>query len=244
MFFGFDLKEIFMFPFRDEEARKYLLIGGLVSIAAFFIPVVPYLVLMGYSVQIARQVLRGESLRMVPWEDWGGMLKDGARLFGVRLIYTLPILILAIPLVLFGIAMPFVAEGMNSGDAEALIAVYSIVMLAGMCIIVPLSLPLALLVPVAEMHVVDKDEFSASFRIKDWWQVFRANIGGFIAAFGIYYAISMVLAIVIQILAATVILACLLLIILPAMTVYLTLITYVTVAIAYRDGKAKLNKPA
>lgn len=244
MFFGFDLKEIFMFPFKDEEARKYLLIGGLVSIAVFFIPVVPYLILMGYSVQIIRQILRGESPRMIPWEDWGGMLKDGAKLFGVRIIYTLPILILTVPLVIFGIAVPFIAEGMNGQDAEALIATYTIIMVAGSCLIVPLSIPLALIVPVAELHIVEKDDFTAAFRIKDWWQVFRANIGGFIAALGIYYAISMVLAIVIQILAATVILACLLIVLIPAMTVYITLIMYVTVAIAYRDGKAKLNQPA
>jgi mannose/fructose/N-acetylgalactosamine-specific phosphotransferase system component IID len=53
----------------------------------------------------------------------------------------------------------------------------------------------------------------------------------------------MVLAIGMQILIATLILACLLFILMPAMTIYLTLIMYTTVAIAYRDGRAKLNEP-
>ncbi len=41
MFFGFDLKKIFLFPVKDAEARKYFLIGPLVSIAAFSGPIVP-----------------------------------------------------------------------------------------------------------------------------------------------------------------------------------------------------------
>ena len=71
MFFGFDLKEILMFPFKDQESRKYFLIGCLVALAAFFIPIVPYLVLFGYAVRIARQVMNNESPRMIAWDDWG-----------------------------------------------------------------------------------------------------------------------------------------------------------------------------
>jgi hypothetical protein len=243
MFFGFDLKELFMFPVKDEQARKYLLIGALVALAGFFIPILPYLVLIGYSVQIARQVLRGEAPHMIPWEDWSGMLKDGAKLLGVRLVYSIPILIVASPLMLGGIAMPFMAESMNSSEVDTFIAIFSIIMMGGMCILIPISLPLAVIIPVAEMHVVDNDDFAAGFRFKAWWGILRANLGGFIAAFAIYYVISMVLAIGMQILIATLILACLLFILMPAMTIYLTLIMYTTVAIAYRDGRAKLNKP-
>lgn len=243
MFFGFDLKELFMFPVKDEQARKYLLIGALVALAGFFIPVLPYLVLIGYSVQIARQVLRGETPHMIPWEDWGGMLRDGAKLLGVRLVYSIPILIVASPLMLGGIAMPFMAESMNGSEVDTFIAIFSIIMMGGMCILIPISLPLSVIIPVVEMHVVDNDDFAAGFRFKEWWGILRANLGGFIAAFAIYYVISMVLAIGMQILIATLILACLLFILMPAMTIYLTLIMYTTVAIAYRDGRAKLNEP-
>ena len=240
MFFGYDLKQIFMFPFKDADARKYLLVGGLVSIAAFFIPVLPYLVLFGYAAILARQVLRGEEPRMVPWEDWGEMLKDGAKLFGVRMIFTLPILILATPLMIGGIAMPFIAEGMNSGEVDTFIAIFTVIMMGSMCILIPLSIPLALIIPAAEMHVVGNNDFAAGFRFKEWWPILRANLGGFIVAFGIYYIASFVLMFVIQILAITLIFACFMFILIPAMTIYLTLVMYVTNAIAYRDGKAKL----
>ncbi|MFN8382614.1 MAG: DUF4013 domain-containing protein [Anaerolineales bacterium] len=242
MFFGFDLKEILMFPFKDEESRKHLLIGGLVSIAAFFIPILPYFFLLGYAVIIARQVLKGEQPHMVPWEDWGGMFKDGAKLFGVRIIYSLPILIFAVPLMIGGMAMPFIAGNMDSGNADTLFALFSVLMVGSMCIIIPLSIPLVVIIPASEMHVIEKNDFTAAFQFKEWWPVLRANLGGFIVAFGIYYVVSFALMIVIQIIAATFILACLMIVLIPAMTIYMTLIMYATSAIAYRDGKVKLSQ--
>jgi hypothetical protein len=100
MFFGINLNEIFMFPIKDAEARKHLLIGALVALAAFFIPILPYLAIVGYSALIARQVLRGESPRMIAWEDWSGMLTSGLKLFGVRMIYSIPIFLLTLPVML------------------------------------------------------------------------------------------------------------------------------------------------
>ncbi len=242
MFFGYDLKEIFTFPFKDADARKYLLIGGLISVAGFFIPILPYLLLYGYAVIIARQVLKGEEPHMVPWEDWGEMIKEGAKLFGVGVVFSLPILIIAIPLMIGGIAMPIIVETMDSGSTDTFIALFTIIMMGSMCIIIPLSIPLTVVIPAAEMHVVENNDFAAAFRFKEWWPILRANLGGFIVAFGIYYLVSMALAIVMQILIATLIFACLLFILIPAMTIYLTLIMYVTSAIAYRDGKVKLSQ--
>lgn len=109
-----------------------------------------------------------------------------------------------------------------------------------MCLIIPISLPLAVIIPAAEMHSIEKDEFSAAFQFKEWWQILRANLGGFIAAFAVYYVLSMALSIIMQVLIATVILSCLLIIFLPAMTAYLSILMYVMTAIAYREGKAKL----
>jgi hypothetical protein len=242
MFFGYDLKEIFTFPFKDAEARKYLLIGGLISIAAFFIPILPYFVLFGYSAIIAKQVLKGESPHMVPWEDWSVMFKEGAKLFGIRMIFTLPILLLAMPLIVGGVAMPFIAQSMDSGNVDSIIAIFTIIMLGTMCIIIPISIPLVVVLPAAEMHNVDNNDFAAAFRFKEWWPILRANLGGFIIAFGIYYLVSMALMIVMQILVATLIFACLMFIIIPAITIYITLVMYVTSAIAYRNGKEKLTQ--
>ncbi|MBI3168268.1 MAG: DUF4013 domain-containing protein, partial [Chloroflexi bacterium] len=240
MFFGFDLKEIFYFPVKDAEARKHLLIGALISISAFVIPILPYFLLVGYAVQIARQVLRNESPRMVAWDNWSDMFKDGAKVFGVRIVYTLPIIILVLPLMVTSFLLPIVTSNSSTPEADPFFAVYMGVFALTMCILIPISIVVAFIVPAAEMHVLEKGEFSAGFRIREWWAIFRANLSGFIAAFAIYYLAAMALGIIIQIMMVTVILACLLPIVLPATTIYILLIMYVTVAQAYRDGKAKL----
>lgn len=240
MFFGFNLSEIFMFPIKDAEARKYLFIGALVVLAGSIIPVLPLLVLMGYSVIIARQVLRGESPRMVAWEDWGDMFKNGAKIFGVRMIYSVPIFLITIPLIFISIGLPIFASTLDSREAELFFVAFPLLITGMMCILIPISLPLAILIPAAEIHSIEKDDFSAAFQFKEWWQILRANLSGFIAAFAIYYVVSMVLAIIMQLLFATVILACLLIVFIPAMTAYLSIIMYVMSAIAYCEGKAKL----
>jgi hypothetical protein len=240
MFFGINLNEIFMFPIKDAEARKHLLIGALVALAAFFIPILPYLAIVGYSALIARQVLRGESPRMIAWEDWSGMLTSGLKLFGVRMIYSIPILLLTLPVMLIGFAMPFVAASMDSREAETFFVLFPLIMFGFTCLLIPLSIPLAIIIPAAEIHTVETDNFSAAFQFKDWWGIFRANLSGFLAAFGVYYIAAMLFAIIMQVLMATVILSCLLIVLMPASTIYMSLVMYAAVATAYRDGKAKL----
>lgn len=239
MFFGFNLNEILMFPLKEEN-RKHLYVGILISLLAFIIPIAPYIILFGYGAQIAKQVLNNESLRLVAWDDWGKLFKDGLKVFGARFIVGIPILIFVIPIIIVSFIFPFVLENTPPSDVERILPIYFLVIFGGICFIFPISLVMAVIIPAAEMKVIEADDFSALFRFKEWWQIFRANLSGFIAAFGVYYLVSFILTFAVQIIFATIILSCLLIILLPAMTFYITLIMYVTGAIAYKDGKEKL----
>ena len=241
MIFGFDLKEIFFFPFKDEAARKNLLIGTLIFLIGMIIPVLPVILITGYAVQVSKRVLNGESLQMPAWEDWSSLFKDGLKLFAIRMIYSLPLLIIAIPLMLSLIGLPIFLETAEGQNQDAIFAIFMVVIMGGLCILIPLSLPLAVIIPAAEMHAIEQDNFSAAFQFKNWWQVLRANLGGFIVAFVIYYLATFAMTFVVQILMATVVLACLLIVLLPGVSVYAMLIMYATIAIAYRDGRTKLN---
>jgi hypothetical protein len=244
MFSGTDLSQILLFPVKDSEARKYFLIGCAVALAGFIVPIIPYLFLFGYAAQIARQVFNGESPRMTKWDDWSRLFQDGAKMFGVRMVYTLPIFILVLPMMIAGIAMPIIAENVNGSEVDTFIAIFGLIMFSLLCLVIVLSLPLALIIPAAEMHAVDKNDFAAGFRFREWWGIFRANLGGFIVAFAIFYVVSMVLTIIMQILVATLILACLLPFFAPAITVYSTLVMYAMIAQAYKVGRDKLAETA
>lgn len=239
MFFGFNLNEILMFPLKEEN-RKHLYVGIAVSLLAFIVPIAPYIILFGYGAQIAKQILNDESPHLVAWDDWGKLFKDGLKVFGVRFLVGLPILIVIIPIIIISAGLPIVAENMNPSEAESVIFIFMILIFGSLCFIIPISLLTAVVAQAPEMYVIEKDDFKAIFQFSEWWKIFRANFGGFIAAFGIYYLVSFVLTFAVQIIFATIILSCLLIVLLPAITFYITIIMYATGAVAYKDGKAKL----
>jgi hypothetical protein len=240
MLSGLDLNQLFLFPVRDGEARKQFLIGALIYLAGSIVPIVPFVLASGYTARIMRQVLHDEQPRMTAWDRWEEFLQDGVRMFGVRLIYMAPLLIVIIPLTLVMFAMPFWMETLSSSDADALLALIPLVVAVVFMLIVPISFALGIATFAAETHVVQTAEFSAAFRFREWWDIFRRNWGGFLIAFAISYVLSMVLTVIAQIAMITIILICLLPLILPGITMYTTLVMYAAIAKAYKDGKDKL----
>lgn len=240
MLTNFDLNHLLTFPVKEAEARKQYLIGVLVYLAAFIIPILPVILATGYMMRIMRQVLRGEQPRMVPWDDWSEMLTDGARLFGVRLVFLLPLFLLLCPLMGISFALPFIMENANRYP-EWIALLFPLLMGAFMLLLMPLSILLGVILPVAEVHVTEKGEFAAGFRFREWWPIFRANLGGFLLALAISYAISFALTLLMQFVMLTLVLICLLPFLLPAIGMYMMLVMYSVFAQAYKEGRDRLG---
>ena len=212
MLSNFNIEHILTFPFKETEDRKNFLIGILVYFASFIIPILPLIFAMGYIARIMRQVFNGETPHMPAWDDWESMFKDGLYLFGIRIVYTLPLIIILLPL-FFGIAMIF---------------------------IFPLSLALGIIVPTAELHTIAHNDFAAGFRIREWRTIFRANWSGFVLAYLVSMVAGFVLTFIVQVAMITIVLICVLPFIMPAITFYITLVMYTAFAQAYKDGKDRL----
>jgi len=240
MLFGYDLNHLFSFPVRDREAVKYFLIGCAIYLAGFIIPIIPWLIVTGYSAILIRQVLNGDQPHLVPWDNWETLLKDGAILFGVRLIYTLPIFLLMVPLLFFLFTFPFIA---SSNDQITGIVSLVLALLSSMItiLIMPLSLIIGLIAPASEVHVIANDNFITGFRVKEWWPIFKKNWGGFVVSLAIMYGLLMVISVVLQIMFLTLVLICLLPIFMPVVSMYITLIQYAAFAQAYKEGKDRLT---
>lgn len=243
MLFGFNLNQLFAFPFEDDQARKYFLIGCLVYLAGFIIPILPWLIFTGYNAILMRQVLNGEKPHLVPWENWEALLKDGARLFGIRFIYTSPLFILLVPLFMMFFASPFIPFLFQNGNRQEVGTAYflfSLAMTGAGLLMMPLSLVISFIVPAAEVHMVAKDEFAAGFQIKEWWPIFKKNWGGFLVALAIMYGLVMAMSLVMQVLFFTIVLACLFPLFMPVIAMYIGVVQYVAFAQAYKEGKEKL----
>ena len=64
------LKEMFGFPFRDEGKGKKFFTGSLVFISGFFIPILPWIALLGYAARITRNRIEGQSPHLPERENW------------------------------------------------------------------------------------------------------------------------------------------------------------------------------
>jgi hypothetical protein len=247
MLFGFNLNHLFLFPVQDQEARKHFLIGCLIYLAGFLIPILPWIVVTGYVAILIRQVLNGEKPHLVPWENWEELFKDGARLVGIRLVYVSPLLVLFGLLFLVSFAFPFLPMLTQNSNSQGMNTAMLLLMLGSMGVfflMMPISLAIGLIVPAAEIHVVEKKSFMAGFQVKEWWLIFKKNWGGFLVAFAILYVVSMAMSIVMQIMFFTIVLACLFPIFLPVVSMYAALVQYVAFAQAYKAGREKLSLAA
>ena len=234
-----DLNQLFLFPVKDNEARRNFLITSLVYFASFIIPILPLILVMGYTARIMRQVVNGEEPHMTTWDDWEAMLKDGLYLFGVRVAYMLPIFLILFPLYLGMVMAPFWME-MGNNTNEGLLFLPFLLFSIGMVIIFPLSLALGIILPAAEIHTAVNNDFAAGFRFREWWPIFRVNWSGFLLAYIIALVASMILSSLVGIAMITIVLFCIIPFIMPAISAYLSLIMYAAFAHAYKEGKDRL----
>lgn len=172
----------FTYIFEDENWFDKLIVPVLVSL----IPVVGTMAFLGYTLRTAKNVAYNEA-RPLPVFSFSEDLKRGFRYFLVRLVYSLPIMIVAgvmsIPL--------FMIDNNNS---IGIIAVVFIIF--GSLIIVAFSLFIAFLQPIAMANFAVKDTFSSAFEWGNFFRRLRNNfpawllvlagglISGFIAPLG------------------------------------------------------------
>jgi hypothetical protein len=234
-----NIEHILTFPFKETESRKNFLIGTLIYLASFVIPILPLILVMGYIARIMRQVFNGEEPRMPAWDNWESMLKDGVYLFSVRLVYMIPLFAVMIPFFIGFWFLPLWLSS-NSGMGDEFTALLFPLMGLFMLVFIPLSLALSLIVPAAEVHTIAHNDFAAGFRVREWWPIFRANWGGFIVAYLVSMVAGFALTLIVQIAMVTIVLICILPIVMPAISMYITLVMYTAFANAYKDGKDRI----
>ena len=89
-------------------------------------------------------------------------------------------------------------------------------------------------------HAIARKEFAAAFRVREWWPILRANLGGFILNFALIVGLTMALSVLYQVLYVTVVLCCLIPVVMSVTTFYNSIVSLTLCARAYRTGMQKL----
>lgn len=237
------LKLLFTYPFRQPGWQTKLLILGLLTVGGLFIPIIPWLFVYGYMAEMARRQALGEGEPALPeWDDWGGYLTDGLRLLGVSLFYIIPVsavMLVGFGIYFFSIIGAAVASGNSRGGDMVMLPVMMgsmMVLFGAMGLGMLLSVGLGVIFPAPLVHVAVKKSFGALFQVKEWWQIFRANFGGYLIGLALVFATTMLYQLAVQMLVWTFILCLAVPVLMLMVTPYLAVFTSILYGQLYREG--------
>ena len=161
------------YVFEDKKWTNKLLIGLLVSI----VPIVNF-ALLGWMIDIMRNVSKREPLPLPEWGDFGDKFVKGAILFVVGLIYSLPALLLTCPLFI----APFTRGDFSRDGQQAVASLFVGTALALSCAIGLYMLLLSFLMPAIYLNFARKGTFGAGFEFGEIWRIMSKNLGDYIVA--------------------------------------------------------------
>jgi len=152
-----DFSTPFSYPFKDPDWLKKLAVAGLI----FLIPIIGWLYLFGWGLEITRQIVKGEPVE-IPGTDFGKFVTRGLKVWVVGIVYAIPSIILQIPSSFANIAAQSVSNDDGSGAVMGGLAVVTMCasVLSGIY-----SLILAFIYPAVYANfVAHNDEISAGLR--------------------------------------------------------------------------------
>jgi hypothetical protein len=164
-----DVGRAFSFVFDDENWIVKVLVGGVLSL----IPIVGQVLIYGYSMELMRNVMRGQ-VQLPEWDDWGGKLIKGIMAFVIYLVYALPVIIL-------GTCFGVLTGALGAADAERAVGVVASVggtCLGGLALLYGIFLALAL--PPAIGRYLETEELGAAFRFGEVFGLVRDYLGGWV----------------------------------------------------------------
>ncbi len=237
----FNFNRIFGFPFKGEKAFEKLAIGWLVHLLNFFVPFLPAILSIGYQYRLMSRDINGDGeLELPEWQDLWGMFKDGFKLWAVNMVYSLPIIILALVVLLLNLipGVVFLIGVIQGNEDVLMIGSASFFLLSMISIIVSLLLwviqmILSFLMYPALGQVVAEGKFTAGFHFKAWWPVLMKNFVGYLIVVGASLVLGFVFGTIMQILVMTVVG----IIALPLCSFMMQCYSYALIAEAYIGGR-------
>ena len=243
------LQSLFSYPFRKPDWGKKVLILAGFYLGGLIIPVIPWIFAYGYTAEVTRRAVSESDPDLPEWDHWNDLLMDGLRLFAISLVFILPLA--AIYLVgfgtYFGVSLGSISLAENSRSVGpwmvALFGSLGVFMCSLMCGTL-LSIVGGVLMPAATTHVIVKRSFGAFFHLRDWWRIFRANLGGYIIYIVLLYGLVFLLQMVYTIMAWTLFLLPFAFIIPFIAAPYLSLVVAILFGRVYREGQDNLTLAA
>lgn len=175
-----DFGKAFTFMFEDPDWVRKLGIGTVVGAVAILlspvlIGLVPAIMILGYCLDVLRNVADGREYPLPEWEDWGGFLARGFKLVVAFFVWSLPIILISIPLII-GASL----TGDQSSGAN--VAFGTLFIICSSCLMVLWGLFMLLISPAIYIRLAVTDRLTSAFEVGRLWELTRDNLGNVIIA--------------------------------------------------------------
>jgi len=256
------IKEIFAFAFRDPNWKMKFLIGSAITLPGFVIPILPWLLILGYGARVARKAAQcdqpagepsGDEASSAPvspatlpeWDQWEDLLMDGLRQFGVSFFITLPMTLVY----LFGLSVYTISilgiSASEGGSSQLLFGVFfaiALVIFIGCMVLGTVLMPLTYLVyPAAATHVAVEKKFAALLSFSKWSGILRRNIGEYLAMLFCLAGIYAVMMLVFYLLSFVSFLSCLVNLFAMPLLFFINILFFYMSGLAYRGMQAAVE---
>jgi hypothetical protein len=171
---------------------------------------------------------------------------NGLRLMALGFIAVLPFILL-IGLGYFLMFAPMLFEAFSSPSFgedtlspwmfTPMLGMFGVMFTMGLSVL--LMMLIGVFFPAAMSHMIAEDRFSAAFRVKDWWPIFKANIWGYIIAHVLLLGTVYLTMFAVQLAYMTVVLCCLIPFISSFVGIYLGFFLGAVFGQTYRVGRQK-----
>ena len=245
------LRKVFRFPFREADWLNRFLIGALLSLASYVVPIVPGIFVTGYVLRVMRQTIAGEEPTLPAWEDWDQLAKDGLSILAVSIVYFLPALVT----IFGGMALYFagnffapLAAATSDAPPETILGQMFLFTFGSMALLLVtnlvglfFSLLGALALPPALGHFIAQGELRAAFRVRQWWAILKADKGGYFIVWVLMAGLLSFLYLAAIMAYFTCVLCCLLPFLMAPVSLYVALIGAALFGQTYREGAARVQ---
>ena len=167
-----DIGSSFTFVTQDEEWVKKILIAAVLVLTG-----IGSLAVTGWALEIARRVINDEEETLPEWSEIGQYFISGLKIVAATLVWVLPIILIAGCIGGIGVVG---GEQFASGDDAA---TFILIMYGCMGVLIFLySILVGLHSPALLGALADGASFSEAINPSRAFQLFRANMGGFVIA--------------------------------------------------------------
>jgi hypothetical protein len=177
-----DLGRAFSYVFDDDQWLTVILLGGLL----FIVPIFGQIVLLGFMLAAARNVMQGSPNPLPRWDNLGDKFVQGLYALGIQIVYTLPIMI---PVIL----LSCVAAAMGAAaDSEAAAATMVSLFLCLMPILIIGGIVLQILGFAATLRYLQTGAFGSAMQFGEVIGMVRSDIGGWLVLWLLYLLCSII----------------------------------------------------